>query len=143
MFKLVAVALFAAGCASGLGIGTQKPVVTLVGQDVAGVDASGATAKLVVRVENPNPMDVNLVMISWNALLDGKPVAQGGAEQTLKVPNHGGGEMTVPVRVAWKPEMIAGRESVPYQIHLELSFAMPSGVLAFPVDAHGTFPVPR
>ncbi len=134
--------LAAAGC-SGMGVGSQKPVVTLVGQDVADVTATGATARLVVRVDNQNPMDVDLVNLSWRASLDGTKVAEGGAEQTLHVPNHGGGEMTVPVHVSWKPEQAAGRSSLPYQIHLELSFALPSGVLAVPIDAHGTFPVAR
>jgi len=142
MRALVFAAIVTAGCAH-LGVGAQRPVVSLVGQDVAQVDATGATARLVVRVENPNPMDVDLVMISWRAFLDGKPVAEGGAEQKLHVPNHAGGEMTVPVRVLWKAEQLAGRESVPYQIHLELSFALPGGALSLPVDAQGNFPVPR
>jgi LEA14-like dessication related protein len=142
MRALLLSSLLVAGCAH-MGVGAQKPMAKLVGADVGGISADGATARIVVRVDNQNPMDIDLVVINWSATLDGKPVAQGSQEEKQKVPNHGGGEMTIPVQLHWKPEQVAGKDQVPWTVHLEFGFAVTGSVVAVPVDAQGTFPVPH
>jgi LEA14-like dessication related protein len=145
-FGLSMAMLLFAGC--GFGVGFEKPIVTFQRLELVSASFAGLETRVVLKVENPNWQALDLVRLAYRITLDGKPILQGATDPRLHVPEHGAGELAVPVKLTLSGlfatlEALVARSDLPWTMHAELGFGTPLGVLTVPVDAHGVVPVPR
>jgi LEA14-like dessication related protein len=141
---LVAAAIFTAGCDQLF----TKPTVTVERVDLTAISFSGIGANVVFRVENHNPIGVDLAKLVYQLTVDNHPFVQGAANNPLHVPAQGVGQLTLPVsfkfiELAEALVSIFQKKQVPYTIATQLGFGTPLGVLTVPISHAGTMPVPQ
>ena len=80
--------LFLAGCA-GLPVNTEAPRVTLVDMQVTDMRLFEQRYALTLRVQNPNPFDLDVVGLDFRLSLNGESFADGVSNQPVRVPAYG------------------------------------------------------
>ena len=85
-------ALLAAGCA---GLPTEPPLLTIV--SIVREDATGLEQQYLVRlrVENPNPQDLQVKGLRYTLELSDKPFLTGVANEPFTIPRKSKGEIQV------------------------------------------------
>ena len=133
----LALALVAGAGCYGLDSLFDPPRVTFQRADVRDVSETQLTMALVVTVENPNAIAIDLQQLGYRLSIDGRTVAEGASPASLHVRKRGAGELTVPLTVTFGTHA----PSVRYAAHLDFGFATSAGILTVPVEAQGTLPV--
>jgi LEA14-like dessication related protein len=140
-----------AGCAllKSLISGTfQKPVMTFKRADITSVSFSGVALALVMDAQNPNTFALDLGRIDYQLDLEGRRFATGQANNPVRVPARGTGEVTIPVEFRFA-DLAAGvqslftKDEVPYKVSATLGFNSPVGQIPIPVSHDGQLPVPK
>lgn len=145
----VITALTVGGCAGGgLGANFKQPDVQLEQVILTGVGLQGGMFDLIVRVENPNAIDLKGVGLRLGFEVEGNKVGDATLDNQFFVPAQGAGTVTVPVRFQWSGMSGAvrtalGYGSLPYRIAGEAKFETPAGVASVPFTKSGTVPLAK
>ncbi len=137
------------GCAgTGLGSNFKQPDLQLEQVLLTGVGLQGGMFDLVVRVENPNPIDLQGVGLKVGFEVEGTKVGDAVLDREFFVPAQGSGTVTVPVRFQWAGLSSAARSalgygSLPYRIVGDAQFQTPAGVANVPFTRSGTVPLAK
>ncbi|HRO66652.1 MAG TPA: LEA type 2 family protein [Pseudobdellovibrionaceae bacterium] len=99
---LFAVLLGFSGCSSLLEKVVEKPKVTLDRVEVADVSFSKAKLMFVVKVENPNGIDLKVDEVNYKIFLEDKAFTSAKTEKAVNVPARGSAEIGIPVPVEYK-----------------------------------------
>jgi LEA14-like dessication related protein len=126
----------------------EKPRVSVRRVDIHGVSFTGVDAVLVLAVDNPNVLGIDLARLSYDLTVDNHHFIQGAGEHTLHVPAQGSGELQLPISIKFVElgQALASlftKRQVPYSIATKLGFGTPIGVIDVPLSHSGQFPVPQ
>ena len=143
-----ALVLLCLGGCTGAGSLFERPHVGFRGVEVADVGFGGLTARFQLIVENPNAIGIDVAQLGYRLTVDGHLLAEGSSAAGLHVPAEGAGELTVPVGVSFAElgpslDALLARKQVPFGLHVELGFGMPTGVRTVPIEASGMLPLPQ
>ena len=124
-----------------------RPTLTFESAQLRHLDFDRADMDFHFKVENPNPVGVDLSSLSWNLLLRGEPFLDGVNDDGLKIEPQGASRVTLPVSVGFV-ELLAARElkgldEVPYRLDGAFGFMTPIGELLIPYAHEGVWPVLR
>ena len=143
------VAVLVAGCAALEDeLARRWPTASVESARVAGLDFEAARLALDVRIDNPNPLAVELDGLDYTLRLDGRRVLSGDRGERLEVPADGSGRVAIPLRIPYREVRavlggLAERDSVRYAVDLGLQVDVPVlGKRRLPLEASGSLPVP-
>lgn len=144
---LLSVALLA-GCAGGGLSNFRQPDVNLEQVMLRGVGLQGGTFDLVLRVENPNPIDLRGVGLRFGFEIEGRQVGEAILDEEYFVPAEGSGTVTVPLRFTWSGvggavRSALGYGEIPYRIQGEGRFRTPAGSVRVPFTRSGRVPLAK
>jgi LEA14-like dessication related protein len=126
----------------------DKPRVSVRRLDITGVSFTGVDATLVLAVDNPNVLGLDLARLSYRLTVDGHDFIQGAGQHTLHVPPQGSGELQLPISIKFVElgQALASlftKRQVPFSIATTLGFGTPIGVIDVPLSHSGQMPVPQ
>lgn len=146
---LAVVALLASGCAALQSeLEQRRPTVEVRGARVAGLSFDEARLEVELRIDNPNPVGIELAGIDYDLALDGRSVLSGERDRTLAIPPDGARTLALPIRVPFADAAavlgeLGGRESLAYAVELGAVLDVPViGRRRVPARAEGRLPVP-
>ena len=79
----------------------ELPTIALSRVVVRGVTTSGANLDLVLRVANPNGVELQGSWVKVDVELGGHPVGQVDAQQPFRLAARGSTDLVLPLRVEW------------------------------------------
>lgn len=143
-------ALAVAGCA-GLdrALEARKPAASVDGVRLAAIDFDRAELVFDVRIDNPNPVGLELAGFDYALDVAGRELLSGRRDRRLALPAEGAETIAVPVairfdRVAGTLGDLRGRDRVPYGLELGLDVELPVvGVRRVSAATEGNLPVPH
>jgi LEA14-like dessication related protein len=100
---VLAVALLG-GCATLKEVaasGLEKPSVELTAVDAEGLDLSGVTLQVRLRVDNPNPVALKLATLRYKLAVEDQQVFDGVMPQGVQLAARGPTQVSLPVRLRW------------------------------------------
>ncbi|NOY77929.1 MAG: LEA type 2 family protein, partial [Calditrichaeota bacterium] len=138
----VVLGLFILNCANVQSLiqhlSVEQPQVTVVGAQLKSLSFSGASLSFDVRVQNPNPVGIDLKEFHYDFLLDGHPFLSGDETQSLKIEPNGSNLLHIPVAFTfetiyktWKD--LRDKDTTRYQL---------KGVFGFDVPVLGRVRIP-
>jgi len=144
-------ATMVAGCAtlSQLAASAFKsPTVDFSRASVSDVTLGGATVNLAWMVENPNPIGIQIAKLDYLFKVEDKQVAAGAPKAGVTVAANKRGELAFPAEVKFADlvSVVATflqKDTAAYAASGNVGFQTPLGILSFPLQHKGTFPVPK
>lgn len=125
-----------------------KPTLTFKRADVTNVSLGGATVDLIYEIHNPNGIGISLANVDYTFKVEGHPVVAGKPPNGFKVAANGTSQVTFPAQVQFADlgavlETFLNKSAANYEAAGHVGVDTPIGVLTFPLDKKGTFPVPK
>jgi LEA14-like dessication related protein len=126
----------------------QRPRLTFKTARLAQASLADATVDLVYELENPNPIGLSLASVDYAFFVEDKQVVAGSPARGLQLKANGRSELVFPanVRFADIVPVVATfltKDAARYKAQGSIGFNTPLGVLSFPLQTEGTFPVPK
>lgn len=127
----------------------RTPKASIESTHIAGFDFDAARLLVNVRVDNPNPVAINIAGLDYELRLGGERVLSGGSTERAKISARGSGNVTIPVTLDYRDLSnrvagLRGRDRVDYSIDLGILVNVPLlGERRLPASASGTIPVPQ
>jgi LEA14-like dessication related protein len=127
----------------------RKPTAEVTSARLAALGFDAADLVVDVRIDNPNPVGVELAGFDYALELAGERLLSGDRRSRLDIPADGSGTLSVPLNVVFEDAYraigsLAGRDAVDYAVRLGLRVDLPGlGTRTLPVEAQGRFPIPR
>jgi len=147
----VAIVLSVTGCATlrRLGIGMERPEVTLERVSLESVTFTQADLVADIRVHNPNPVGIRMAGFAYALEIEGTPFVAGDNAKGVSIDSFGDSDVRLPVSIGF-PEMVetirvaSARTEVAYRLTVAFRFEVPIlGVVSIPLEREGTLPVLR
>ncbi len=137
--------LFAAGCAE---LDPYLPVVHFDRLDVHDVTFEDISTSFVFRVENPNPIGIDMASFSYALSLEQIELLAGEEADGLRLEASDASEVTLPVDLVFASvfetvEATRGEDIVDFGLAGRFGFETPIGPVELPYDEAGTFPALR
>lgn len=85
------------GCSSVLKKAIQEPKVKVSAFELSDVGIDGATANIVLEIENPNSFAIPIDRVDYKIEMDGKPVAEASLLEPAKLESQKVTSVRVPV----------------------------------------------
>lgn len=150
LFVLAASSLVA-GCATLSQLASKafkSPTVDFSRASVSDVSLSGATVDLAWLVENPNPIGIDIAKLDYLFKVEDKQVAAGAPKAGVTVAANKRGELAFPAEVKFADlasviTTFLQKDNASYAASGNVGFQTPLGILSFPLQHQGTFPVPK
>jgi len=155
LFRALALAGLAAGCA-GAPVPAPPPVIVAVDPPLLriesclpqNVDANGVTIALLGRIDNPNPIDLDLARFRYAVEVEGQRVAAGQVAHHAAIPAGGSLPVAIPARLPWGNvpgflTMFLVRESLAVRVAGAADVRVPGGAIELPYAATGSVVLPR
>lgn len=146
----VALASLLAGCAAlEQELARRQPTAAVESMRLAGLGFDAAEVVLDVRIDNPNPVAIELDGFDYELRLAGRSLLSGERRRRVTVPADGSGRIEVPLRLVYEEVYAAardlgGRDTVDYAVDLALRVDVPAlGRREIGVTASGRLPLPR
>ncbi len=147
---LAAVTLFFSGCSSMAGINIVNPRYSLRGVSphvaiALPLSASAIDFDFLIGVDNPNPVSLRLDWLDFDLSVNDTPVLTSvRAEQGVRIPAHGVGDVHLRTRVGYEnlrtlfrqvADMVQGNRAT-YTIRGNAYYNTPAGQLRFPLTLY-------
>jgi len=125
-----------------------KPTLTFKRADLANVSLSGATVNLIYELHNPNSIGISLASVDYLFKVEGHQVAAGKPPNGFKVAANGTSQVVFPAQVKFADlgsvlQVFLKKSAANYEASGHVGVDTPIGVLSFPLEKKGTFPVPK
>jgi LEA14-like dessication related protein len=127
----------------------RKPSASIDSTRVTGFDFDAARLLVDVRVDNPNPVGIEIAGLDYELRLDDERVLTGDSAERSDIPARGSGTVAVPITLDYgdladRVGHLRGRDKVDYAIDLGIMVDVPLlGKRRLPVTASGTVPIPQ
>ena len=144
--------LLLTGCAllkqlGELDIDQYRPTLHFDRMELRDLNFDQAEVDFHFRIDNPNPVGLDLSSFSWNLLLQEQPFLDGVNADGLKLEPQGSSTVTLPVTVGFEQMLAArelqGQDEVDYRLDGSFGFMTPVGELQLPYTHKGALPVLR
>lgn len=137
--------LFSVGCAELEGV---LPTVHFDRFAVERISFEDIDADFVFRVENPNPVEIDLASFSYALQLEEVQLLDGNAEDGFVLERSGSSELALPVHLVFEQvyETITatrGEDVVDFSLAGHFGFDTPAGLVRLPYRELGDFPALR
>lgn len=139
-----------AGCAAlEQELARRQPTAAVESMRLAGLGFDAAEVVLDVRIDNPNPVAIELDGFDYELRLAGRTLLSGDRRRRATVPADGSGRIEVPLRLVYEEVYAAardlgGRDAVDYAVDLALRVDVPAlGRREIRLTAGGRLPLPR
>jgi LEA14-like dessication related protein len=126
----------------------QKPKLTFRTARLQQASLADATVDLVYELENPNPIGLSLASVDYAFFVEGKQVVAGAPQQGLQIASRGKSQLVFPANVRFADivpvvQTFLTQKEARYRAQGSVGIQTPLGVLRFPLEHEGTFPVPQ
>jgi LEA14-like dessication related protein len=127
----------------------RKPSASIDSTRVTGFDFDAARLLVDVRVDNPNPVGIEIAGLDYELRLNGERVLTGDSTDRSDIPARGSGTVAVPITLNYgdladRVAHLRGRDTVDYAIDLGIMVDVPLlGKRRLPATASGTVPIPQ
>lgn len=127
----------------------QRPQVSVADQRVTGLDFEHVEIAFGIRVDNPNPVGIDLQGLDYDLKLDGRSFLTGKQDKTMQVAASGASRVELPLSLTFKEikaglSGLKGKDEVPYELTTGLMIKVPLlGSFRYPVVSRGVMPVPQ
>ncbi len=137
------------GCKQGLpkmpDLSEVLPKVRFKDVKVSEIDFGGLDAKLVLEVDNPYPLGLQLAEKSWTLDLAGQRFLDGTDDEGLDIEPAATSPVRIPVSMKWADAFgvatnAKGKDQLPFALHADLGFTTPIGDVRVPLDHEGELP---
>jgi LEA14-like dessication related protein len=133
------------GCSGGL---SDILSVNFDRLDVDSIDFEQADTRFVFRVDNPNPIGIELARFNYTLTMGDIEWVTGEDADGLVIEAASGSEVSLPVQVAWASlydlvQANRGADSLPFTLEGSFGFDSPIGAIDLPYSAGGVFPALR
>ncbi|MCO4763201.1 MAG: LEA type 2 family protein [Myxococcales bacterium] len=137
------------GCALlnqlGINLDAYRPKVAVEDVQVAGASWDAVDLTFVLRIDNPNPLEVKMAGFSYALSVAEKPTLSGDQSTGVALKANGPSRAQLPLRLQWKQLIDLGiamsrKKSLPYVFTGSLGFQTPIGLLSVPLEKSGTLP---
>ena len=140
----VALAMFAAGCAT-LGKATFKePIVHFQDARITGLGITGGSLEVKLSLYNPNGFRLDGTRLTYKLMVDSVPFGDGALAQSFTVQEKDSTIVTLPLQFTYAGVGQAGRQlintgSVNYRVLGDITVGTPIGNFTRPYDQTGRF----
>jgi LEA14-like dessication related protein len=126
----------------------QQPRFTFKTARLADASLSDATVNLVYEVDNPNSFGLSLASVDYAFFVEGKQVVAGTPRNGLSLKAKGKSELVFPANVKFADivpvvQTFLTKDAAQFKAQGTLGIKTPIGILRFPLEKEGTFPVPK
>jgi len=146
----LAFAVVVTGCAAfDREVERRTPEASVETARIAGLDFDAARLLVDVRVDNPNPVKINVAGLDYELRLDGERALAGDSGERTEIPARGSGTLAVPITLTYAELQdqfagLRGRDSVDYAIDFGVTVDVPLlGERRVPASVSGTMPIPQ
>ncbi|MBC7370193.1 MAG: LEA type 2 family protein [Bdellovibrionaceae bacterium] len=101
MFIAAAPLAFTTGCASLFNKLVEKPKIDLDRVSVRDANLTGVTLLFIVKVANPNKVDIKVDEIAYKVFINGKEITKAKTEKTVLVPAEKTAEVEIPLPIEY------------------------------------------
>lgn len=120
----------------------RMPSAHVTSLRAAMVDSRGLLAKVLLRVENPNPFPILVERVDWELDVEGRSTAVGQTTDPVRVPPLGHQDVGVDVRAGHRESLGAGAllmmtGRAPYTLRMTLQVGTPLGHMGLPLRQTG------
>lgn len=130
-------------------LNNQKPQVSVADQRITGLDFERVTLAFGIKVDNPNPIGIDLQGLDYDLKLDGHSLLAGKQEKPMQIAASGASRIELPLSMTFKEieqglSGLKGKDQVPYELTTGLMIKVPLlGTFRYPVVSRGVLPVPQ
>ena len=127
----------------------QTPSVSLSDQRITQLDFEQVTLAFGIKVDNPNPIGINLAGLDYDLKLAGNRFIAGTDDKKIALAASGPSRIELPLTLSLADikkslEQLKGQDEVPYELTTGLLIDIPLlGKVRYPVTTSGVFPVPQ
>lgn len=142
--------LLLSGCALLEGeMERRTPEASVEGTRISALSFDSVDLLVDVRIDNPNPVGIELAGLDYDLRLDGERALSGKSEQRLSVPARDSGVVSLPITLGFQDLYdrlggLRGRDEVDYAVDLGIDVDVPVlGVKRVSASASDTLPLPK
>ncbi len=144
---MLALVVSTTGC-SGIGDNFRKPEIQLDRAIVRGIDVTGGSLDLIVKVENPNNFTLNGTRLEVGVDVEGSHLGDITYDDDFAVPENGTTTVTLPLKFGWGGVGSAVRTALsygdlPYEMKGQVELQVPWGRTKVPFTHEGRVPLTR
>lgn len=127
----------------------QRPQVSVVDERLTGLDFERITIAFGIKVDNPNPVGIDLEGLDYELKLDGHSFLAGKQDKQMQIAASGASRVELPLSMTFKEIQeglsgLKGKDQVPYELTTGLMIKVPLlGTFRYPVVSQGVLPVPQ
>ncbi len=130
------------------GIAQYQPTAAVNGVRVTGLDFDTVDLAFDVKIDNPNPVGINMAGFTYDFQLQDKSFVQGDQTSSLSLTPQGSSTLEVPMTLNFNDlyaaySALKGADEAPYALDLGLKFNVAGIPLTLPVSQKGTLPLPK
>ncbi len=141
-------ALLLAGCPKGKlpALDSFKPTLSFQKFELKGIDFDKADIDFIFKLDNPNPVGLNIASFDWKLDLAEQPFLDGVRDKGWDLPASGERNLRLPVQVAWQKLIDTGRamkgqDEIPFTLAGRFTIDTPIGPLTLPYSHNGALPM--
>jgi len=126
----------------------RSPTASVEGTRISAMSFNAVDLMVDVRIDNPNPVGVQLAGLDYDLRLDGERALSGKSDNRSEIPARGNGLVSVPITLGFNDlyERIGGlrgKNEVDYAVDLGISVDVPLlGVRRLSASTSDTLPLP-
>lgn len=140
-----------AGCAtlqSLLNGAFKKPTLKFKTARLSEASLSDATVDLVYELDNPNGLGLKVASVDYAFFVEGKQLVAGKPREGVNLKANGKSQLVFPANVKFADiapvvTTFLDKDVAAFKAQGSLGIQTPLGVLRFPLEKEGTFPVPK
>lgn len=137
-----------AGCAGGLGSNFKNPDFNLQQVVVRGAGLQGGALDLVVRVDNPNNIQLRGTKLELGFDVETSHVGDISYDNEFDLPGNGSTTVTLPIRFTWSGvggafRSVLGYGDIPYKMKGQATLQLGGGKVVVPFTREGRAPLTR
>lgn len=127
----------------------QRPQVSVADQRITGLDFERVTLAFGIKVDNPNPIGIDLEGLDYDLKLDGRSFLTGKQDKQMQIAASGASRIELPLSMSFKEIQrglsgLKGKDEVAYELTTGLMIKVPLlGTFRYPVVSQGVLPVPQ
>lgn len=128
-------------------VGVKHPTVQFAGAKITGLSFQDADFMFDIRIQNPNPVGIQLTGFDYDVLINGKSFVRGDQDEGLEIKAQGGHIVHIPVSLGFSNIYetftdLKKEDSSTYEMNCGFSFNLPVlGPVRVPVGTKGDLPL--
>lgn len=137
--SMVLALLALSSCAGLTGSLLKDPEVNISNFKLTDITAKDVSIDLVLDVNNPNPIPLNLDSVDYSLNLSGEKVTEGTMSKGVSIPASGKGQVTVPLKFAYNSvgSLLSGIMNRNFKKEYELTGTAKVGLFSIPFTKKG------